>query len=667
MKRSFNEFHSSTSNSNHATTSTIQSELIQLLQSNTNTSIIQQHQKPVFLTKQQRQQIEHAKQQQLQHDSHITTIQPNQSLNNKPSVIKSSAIVTQPTQPAQSRDIRHSYDKTHVNHKPDTNELLDQQYQYELQQYKLYKLGINNTQDDKIKVRGSQRNKFNFDWNVSDDTMKSNIPLIDNPTNKQSLLRPINNNKSNRFDINYMSNTKKQHWSDVALEQMTDRYWLQFNNEFDIKIRISNQNNNNDSTGGNTNNIRPLRYWNECQQFDEQLLLRLQQLDYHTPTPIQRAGIPYGMANNDIIGLAETGSGKTLAFILPMLHYIHSKCKYMTSIEVRDNLLHNGPYSIIMSPTRELAQQITTECNKFIDLYNIRTVCIIGGVDIAEQAQHMRDGVHCIIATPGRIVDLIEKNYIVLDQCCYIVLDEADRMIDMAFQSQIQLILDSMNQSLKRQTIMFTATMSSHIQQLATKYLHNPVYITIGDRRLKAADTVEQILVYTKTESDKQHKLLELLRTCLPPFIIFCSLTKSVDELGRYLDTHHYSYVSVHAKLSQSDRTANMSLFKSGEYDILLCTNVAARGIDVQNVQYVINYEMPQTIEDYTHRIGRTGRAGKNGTAISFINEHDTDIMYDLVQMCKLNNIVIPKEIDKLDSAKYKMNKHGEHIKDTLD
>jgi len=374
-----------------------------------------------------------------------------------------------------------------------------------------------------------------------------------------------------------------------------------------------------------------------------------------------------GLQNRDILGVAETGSGKTAAFLLPMLVYI-SKLPKMTQESEQD-----GPYALILAPTRELAQQIEAETAKFASFVGMRSLSLVGGQSIEEQGFMLRKGCEVVIATPGRLNDCLGLRYIVLNQCNYVVLDEADRMINMGFEAQVNMILDAMPTStlkseneeeaakqelqgdqLYRTTIMYSATMPAGVERLARKYLRRPAYIYIGEAG-KAVDRIEQKVEFIKSENEKRKRMQELLETGPePPIMIFVNKKKGCDILAKWLDKLGYRCAVLHSGRTQEQREYALENFKAGRTDVLVATDVAGRGIDIKGVTHVINYDLPKTIDDYTHRIGRTGRAGKTGIATSFLTNEDADVMYDLKQMLLATNNIIPPELNKHPSAQYK-------------
>ncbi|XP_018567552.1 probable ATP-dependent RNA helicase DDX23 [Anoplophora glabripennis] len=427
-----------------------------------------------------------------------------------------------------------------------------------------------------------------------------------------------------------------RHWTEKEISEMTERDWRIFREDYNITIK-----------GGKI--PEPIRNWKES-GIQKELLEIVEKVGYKEPTPIQRQAIPIGMQNRDIIGVAETGSGKTLAFLFPLLSWIQS----LPKIE-RTEDADQGPYAIILAPTRELAQQIEEETVKFGQPLGIRTVVVVGGLSREEQGFRLRMGCEIVIATPGRLIDVLENRYLVLAQCTYIVLDEADRMIDLGFEPDVQKILEYMpvsnlkpdseeaedsrvllanyNSKKKyRQTVMFTATMPPAVERLARTYLRRPAVVYIGSIG-KPVERVEQI-VHIMGENDKRKKLMEYLsRGIEPPIIIFVNQKKGADVLAKGLEKLGYNACTLHGGKGQEQREYALASLKSGAKDILVATDVAGRGIDIKDVSMVINYDMAKTIEDYTHRIGRTGRAGKTGIAVSFCTNDDSALFYDLKQM----------------------------------
>uniref|UniRef100_A0A4W4HPJ8 Probable ATP-dependent RNA helicase DDX23 n=1 Tax=Electrophorus electricus TaxID=8005 RepID=A0A4W4HPJ8_ELEEL len=396
-----------------------------------------------------------------------------------------------------------------------------------------------------------------------------------------------------------------RHWSQKKLDEMTDRDWRIFREDYSITTK-----------GGKIPN--PIRNWKEY-DLPAHILEVIDKCGYKDPTPIQRQAIPIGLQNRDIIGVAETGSGKTAAFLIPLLVWITTLPK-IDRLEDSDQ----GPYAVILAPTRELAQQIEEETIKFGKPLGIRTVAVIGGISREDQGFRLRMGCEIVIATPGRLIDVLENRYLVLSRCTYVVLDEADRMIDMGFEPDVQKILEHIpvtNQKPDtdeaedpekmtlnfesgkhkyRQTVMFTATMPPAVERLARSYLRRPAVVYIGSAG-KPHERVEQKVILM-SEGEKRS------------------------------GTSGYNACTLHGGKGQEQREFALSNLKAGAKDILVATDVAGRGIDIQDVSMVVNYDMAKNIEDYIHRIGRTGRAGKSGVAMTFLTKEDSSVFYDLKQ-----------------------------------
>ncbi|XP_035597132.1 probable ATP-dependent RNA helicase DDX23 [Oncorhynchus keta] len=427
-----------------------------------------------------------------------------------------------------------------------------------------------------------------------------------------------------------------RHWSQKKLEEMADRDWRIFREDYSITTK-----------GGKI--PHPIRNWKEY-NLPPHIVEVIDNCGYKDPTPIQRQAIPIGLQNRDIIGVAETGSGKTAAFLIPLLVWITTLPKD-ERIEDSDQ----GPYAVILAPTRELAQQIEEETLKFGKPLGIRTVAVIGGISREDQGFRLRMGCEIVIATPGRLIDVLENRYLVLGRCTYVVLDEADRMIDMGFEPDVQKILEyipvtnqkpdtdeaedpekmkmnfEMGKHKYRQTVMFTATMPAAVERLARNYLRRPAVVYIGSAG-KPHERVEQ-KVLLMGEGEKRKRLLDVLaRGFEPPIIIFVNQKKGVDVLAKSLEKMGYNACTLHGGKGQEQREFALSNLKAGAKDILVATDVAGRGIDIHDVSMVLNYDMAKNIEDYIHRIGRTGRAGKSGVALTFLTKEDSSVFYDLKQ-----------------------------------
>lgn len=439
-----------------------------------------------------------------------------------------------------------------------------------------------------------------------------------------------------------------RHWTEKSLEDMTERDWRIFREDFDIRVQ-----------GGRA--CLPLRYWNEA-AFPRDITRAIEAAGYEKPSPIQRQAIPIGLAQRDIIGIAETGSGKTCAFLVPLLCYV-LRLPPSELARCRDE----GPVAVVLAPTRELAQQIEEECIKLMKFTGLKSACIVGGQSIEDQGSQLRRGVEVVIGTPGRMLDCIENNYLVLNQCNYVVLDEADRMIDMGFEPQVVAILDAMGGLLKsedeaqaelqvqnavagkdifRVTAMFSATMPPEVEMIAKKYLRHPVMVRIGDVDSGKNKRIEQHVLFL-AETQKKGKLAEELRklTGDDKAIVFVNEKKHCDSLSWYLESIKYRTSVLHGGKSQDQREEALENFRSGKAQILVATDVAGRGLDIPDVSHVFNYDCPNKIQSYCHRIGRTGRAGKFGVAVTFLTEDDIEIMFDLKSYLESTDSPIPPQL----------------------
>jgi superfamily II DNA/RNA helicase len=324
---------------------------------------------------------------------------------------------------------------------------------------------------------------------------------------------------------------------------------------------------------------------------------------YTTPTPIQAQAIPHVLMMRDVIGIAQTGTGKTASFTLPMIE-----------------ILQNGrskarmPRALVLSPTRELSAQIQDNFTRYTKYTNLTSALLVGGDNMQEQTAILERGVDVLIATPGRLLDLFGRGALLMNAVKILVIDEADRMLDMGFIPDLEKIVGLLPPM--RQTLMFTATMSSSIEKIASKFLSNPKQITVS-RPSSTSQNITQHIVRT-SERQKNHDLLALLtQHSGKSTLIFCNRKMDVDKIARILRQQKLASVAIHGDMAQSKRYESLNAFKQGEAQIIVCSDVAARGLDIPDVALVINYDLPFNAEDYVHRIGRTGRAGKKGETIA--------------------------------------------------
>jgi len=352
--------------------------------------------------------------------------------------------------------------------------------------------------------------------------------------------------------------------------------------------------------------------------FHSAIMDGVQSLGYIEPTPIQRKAIPPILQGNDLIGLAQTGTGKTAAFVLPMLQRLIKRPR----ASVR---------ALIISPTRELADQTCEVCNKLGNRTGLHSAAIYGGVSMDHQINKLRNGVEIIVACPGRLLDHLYKGTIDLSKLEVLVLDEADRMFDMGFLPDIRNILRCILQ--KRQTLIFSATMPDDIRRLVKEILNNPVTVQIG--RIAPADTVSHAL-YPVKQHLKKGLLIQLLhRVKTDSVLIFTRTKHRAKRLAEQLYKAGHKATSLQGNLTQYQRRDALDGFRNGSFKVLVATDIAARGIDVLSISHVINYDMPQSADDYNHRIGRTGRVNKNGQAFSFVTNADAKIVKSLKNIIK--------------------------------
>ncbi len=334
-------------------------------------------------------------------------------------------------------------------------------------------------------------------------------------------------------------------------------------------------------------------------------------LGYETPTPIQAQAIPHVIEGRDVLGVAQTGTGKTAAFSLPMLHRLGQQPRRDSRKVIR---------ALILSPTRELSAQIGDSIRDYSTHMNMHHTVIFGGVSQGKQVAALKRGVDIVVATPGRLLDLIDQGYIDLRHLEYFVLDEADTMLDMGFIHDIRKVIKLLPP--KRQSLFFSATMPQNIQELADTILDAPVTVEV-ERRSSAAETVDQ-RVYFVRQSEKKHLLVDVLTAPdVTSALVFTRTKYGADKLVRHLRKQGVRSEAIHGNKSQPQREKAMKAFKRGDLGVLVATDIAARGIDVDELSHVVNFEIPNIPETYVHRIGRTGRAGAEGIAISFCNEED--------------------------------------------
>ncbi|XP_021716433.1 DEAD-box ATP-dependent RNA helicase 20-like [Chenopodium quinoa] len=365
---------------------------------------------------------------------------------------------------------------------------------------------------------------------------------------------------------------------------------------------------------------KPIKHFSDI-GFPDYVMEEVKKAGFTEPTAIQAQGWPMALKGRDLIGLAETGSGKTLAYLLPAIVHVNAQPILSPG---------DGPIVLVLAPTRELAVQIQQEATKFGTSSRIKNTCIYGGVPKGPQVRDLQKGVEIVIATPGRLIDMLESNHTNLRRVTYLVLDEADRMLDMGFEPQIRKIVTQIRPD--RQTLYWSATWPKEVEQLARKFLHDAYKVIIGSLDLKANHAIRQI-VEIVSENQKYKKLVDLLEDIMDGsrILVFMDTKKGCDQITRQLRMDGWPALSIHGDKSQAERDWVLSEFKSGKSPIMTATDVAARGLDVKDVKYVINYDFPGSLEDYVHRIGRTGRAGAKGTAYSFFTAANARFAKELI------------------------------------
>uniref|UniRef100_A0AAY4DD11 RNA helicase n=1 Tax=Denticeps clupeoides TaxID=299321 RepID=A0AAY4DD11_9TELE len=380
-------------------------------------------------------------------------------------------------------------------------------------------------------------------------------------------------------------------------------------------------------------------------QFPQYVIDVLMQQHFKEPTAIQAQGFPLALSGRDMVGIAQTGSGKTLAYLLPAIVHIN----HQPYLERGD-----GPICLVLAPTRELAQQVQQVAYDYGKSSRIKSTCVYGGAPKGPQIRDLERGVEICIATPGRLIDFLEAGKTNLRRCTYLVLDEADRMLDMGFEPQIRKIVDQIRPD--RQTLMWSATWPKEVRQLAEDFLRDYVQINVGALELSANHNILQI-VDVCSENEKENKLLQLMEEIMAEkenkTIIFVETKKRCDDLTRRMRRDGWPAMCIHGDKSQPERDWVLTEFRSGKAPILIATDVASRGLDVEDVKFVINYDYPNSSEDYIHRIGRTARSTNKGTAYTFFTPGNLRQARELVRVLEeARQAINPKLLQLLDSGR---------------
>jgi len=371
----------------------------------------------------------------------------------------------------------------------------------------------------------------------------------------------------------------------------------------------------------------------------ESINANIKRCKFKNPTPVQKYSIPVSLAGRDLMACAQTGSGKTAAFCFPIIAGILRRNLQGGHINRK-----TYPLALVLSPTRELASQIHEESRKFAYQTGVASCVIYGGAPAIEQFRAMERGCDILIATPGRLIDLIDRAKISLSKVAYLALDEADRMLDMGFEPQIRQIVDERDMPGRgeRQTMLFSATFPKEIQRMASDFLNDYIFLTVG-RVGSSHALITQNVVRCKDYREKTTMLLDLVQAVPGLTLVFVETKRAADQLEDFLCRAERPATSIHGDRTQQEREAALKSFRAGRTPILVATDVAARGLDIPHVTHVINFDLPSDIDDYTHRIGRTGRAGKKGQATAlFLDNKDNGLARPLVDLMEEANQEVP-------------------------
>ena len=377
--------------------------------------------------------------------------------------------------------------------------------------------------------------------------------------------------------------------------------------------------------------------------FPEYVIAEVLKIGYKDPTPIQAQGWPMACSGRDMVGIAQTGSGKTLAYLLPAVVHINAQEPLRPG---------DGPVCLVLAPTRELAQQIQEEARKFGSSTRVKSTCVFGGAPKGPQQRDLSRGVEVVIATPGRLMDFLENGGTNLRRVTYLVLDEADRMLDMGFEPQIRKIVGQIRPD--RQTLMWSATWPRAVQQLAREFLKDHIQVNIGTSEVKASLHIKQCFEFVD-EYDKRATLMRIMAKILPErarIIIFCDTKVACEDITNALRRDQVAAVTIHGNKAQQERDYALNEFKAGRSMVLVATDVCGRGLDVKEVRYVVNFDFPKEIEDYVHRIGRTGRKTNEGfnegTSISLFTSANARLAGELIKLLKEAQQEVPPQLQQM-------------------
>ncbi|EPS66709.1 hypothetical protein M569_08067 [Genlisea aurea] len=380
---------------------------------------------------------------------------------------------------------------------------------------------------------------------------------------------------------------------------------------------------------------RPVKKFEDC-GFSAELMKAIAKQTYENPTPIQCQALPIVLSGRDIIGIAKTGSGKTASFVLPMIVHI---------MDQPELAKEEGPIGVICAPTRELAHQIYLEAKKFSKVHGIRVAAVYGGMSKLDQFKELKAGCEIVVATPGRLIDMIKMKALTMLRATYLVLDEADRMFDLGFEPQIRSIVGQIRPD--RQTLLFSATMPRKVEKLAREILSDPVRVTVGEVGM-ANEDITQVVQVISSDEEKLPWLIEKLPGMIDAgdALVFASKKAAVDELESQLLQRGFKVAALHGDKDQASRMEILQRFKSGTYHVLIATDVAARGLDIKSIKSVVNFDIAKDMDMHVHRIGRTGRAGdKDGTAYTLITSKEARFAGELVNSLIAAGQDVPQEL----------------------
>ncbi|KAF9048493.1 P-loop containing nucleoside triphosphate hydrolase protein [Panaeolus papilionaceus] len=424
--------------------------------------------------------------------------------------------------------------------------------------------------------------------------------------------------KLERFEKNFYVEDKR-------VSSRTERETEEFRRSKEIKVQGRNV-------------PRPVTSFEEV-GFPEYLMTSIRAQGFDAPTPIQCQAWPMALSGRDVVAIAQTGSGKTISFALPAMLHINAQPLLSPG---------DGPIALVLAPTRELAVQIQQECTKFGSNSRIRNTAIYGGAPKGPQIRDLQRGVEIVIATPGRLIDMLETQKTNLKRVTYLVMDEADRMLDMGFEPQIRKIVGQIRPD--RQTLMFSATWPKDVQKLANDFLKDMIQVNIGSMELTANHNIQQI-VEVCSDFEKRNKLIKHLDQISAEnakVLIFVATKRVADEITKYLRQDGWPALAIHGDKEQRERDWVLGEFKAGRSPILIATDVASRGLDVKDVGYVINYDFPNNCEDYIHRIGRTGRAGMKGISFTYFTTDNAKSARELIGILREANAVVPPQLEEM-------------------